>query len=92
MTVEDFETLWQAQPGGGWDFVPAVDRRHSIPQLCGMIYLVDKLQLKHIGGADHDIIYIAPANLAILLDELDIVYLRRCGINYNREEGFYIFV
>lgn len=74
--------------------IPAAERRHVRPDLCGMLYLHDLLAAPGdvgrdaVAGAEHDVIYLRweGEELAKLTDA-DVIYLHRCGVRYDAEAG-----
>jgi hypothetical protein len=63
--------------------IPEPDRRHPMRDLCGMIYLYEKIGGKGdiIKGAEHDVIHLADEDeCGDKLSEADVLYLSRCGI------------
>ena len=74
--------------------IPEAERRHPRPDLCGLLYLHEKLggTGDAIEAAEHDMVYLdfdGVDNLA----EADVIYLLRCGILWdNRNESLYMFV
>ena len=70
--------------------IPVDQRRNSLPDLCGMLYLQEKC------GGDGPAIFLAEndkvilgcdANRASNVTESDVVYLTRCGLGYDA--GFF---
>ena len=66
--------------------IKKADRRHPMKDLCGMLYLFEKLGGKvgddAIDSAGHDQIYFSWGKLKKLKEE-DVIYLLRCGISYD---------
>lgn len=67
------------------------DRRHSRPDLCGMLLLAERNPVGEvkdediIGCAEHDEVYFHGTPDSMTED--DVVYLTRCGLRWDRSTG-----
>jgi len=78
-----------------FDRIPEADRRHTRPDLCGMLLLAELTSAKGdiVTGGEHDEIWFAWSPYKDEVTEEQFVYLARCGIGLDLEhEAFHSFV
>lgn len=82
---------------GKFELIPEGERLHADRALCGFLYLAsrmkepDRFWLKL--SAEHDKLFLpGPSDLSGPVTEADVIYLNRCGINWDSDaECFYTF-
>lgn len=81
-----------------FDNIPVNEKRHTLPDLCGMLYLHEKLgkvgDSKAVAAAEHYNVYLRWGGKELKkLTQEDVLYITRCGISYDdNTESLYIMV
>lgn len=71
-----------------FDRIPATERLHPNPTLCGYLKLASLLKNpdSFTLSAEHDIVYLTDEDdLAVPLSDADLIFLYRCGISWNEK-------
>lgn len=71
-----------------FDRIPVADRRNQMPDVCGLLYLQEKLGMPQgkdaVASAVHDEIYLGWTGGQIKkLTQDDVLYINRCGVRYD---------
>ena len=90
MTIEEFEALWKKHDEPfDLKFEQIENPPSKRADLCAFLKL-DQLvpgKTDMVSNAEHDEIFleVSPEELAKVATEEDIIYLIRCGVNYNED-------
>ncbi len=87
MDAKQIYTLMEANNDESHKFsrIPATERLHESEVLCGLLKLASLMKKPRTFemSAEHDVVYLADAKQLQNVTEADLVYLLRCGLNWD---------
>lgn len=97
LTYDQMEQLFKKHDSEYLEFerIPEADRRHQRPDLCAMLLIAERVPIHGhadiVVSASHDEIWFAGPENAFdegwPFTEDDVIYLQRCGIRWDGENG-----